>query len=579
MSRIKDLLLEHDVQINDLQMECLHGIWTECNHHLNRFITALFEAYFTTKNEETTPILSHRVTEVILHKFIKNTHLNTANVVYIASIFIPKMDPDANVNIDEVTDILVRNDVSGRVFAKGTEEFMNAGKFSRLFKSMSSWKDNKSVISRFWKKMNKWEIVEVPENQKTSSNKTKNTKDEGQKQQVGDINIVQDHEKGDECKYDISECPQCQNIKSVLIKYQKTMASTLATIRTQTMGHVATISQSETALSSMDEHDPVDLNMFDDDYSATNLLDDFHHLIHDHCVGNDPSRFKECSEFMSQFVSCDLTDCVFAREHYGRRRGVQRNGDLMRDDDCHMDILQQIHCYILHSIDFAKLSQSERMEIESQNQEMKESNGDHMEQTGPSTKFVSSTGSDRAGDVEYTEGIRYWYWAQTQKPKSAVLVTGKYLDIKQEMLSGGRIDNEAWNRLIKSCEKLLGSKWVKKITANGIGLEIYGIESGVPLDIGHLVALKLYTDFDDLNHLFCDQFRIGDQTEDHSEWWNMGKLLTECVQCFGKLLISKKTKYYRGLNRPFVFSRFVARFNAPLSTSKSVCLRLSLHFT
>ena len=143
VSRIKDLLLQNEVEIDDVQMERLHGIWTECNHDLNRFITALFETYFTTKNKETTPILPHRVTEVILHKFIKNTDLNTANVVQIACVFIPKLDPDGKVNIDEVTDILVKNDVSGRVFVKGTDEFLHSGKFSRLFKSMSSWKDNK----------------------------------------------------------------------------------------------------------------------------------------------------------------------------------------------------------------------------------------------------------------------------------------------------------------------------------------------------------------------------------------------------------------------------------------------------
>ena len=556
VSRIKELLLQNDVQINDVQMERLHGIWMECNHDLNRFITALFEAYFTTENEETTPILPHRVTEVILHKFIKNTDLNTANVVHIASIFIPKLDPDGKVNIDEFTDVLVKKAVSGRVFAKGTDEFMHSGKFSRLFKSMSSWKDNKSVFSRFWKKMNKWEVVEVTESQKPFSNKSKKTKSDDQKQHVEDTESVQEHANGDECKYDISECPQCQNIKSVLIKYQSTMTSSAIEIKSQPVSHVAAISQSETALSSMYEHDPLaNSNIFDDDYSVSNLLDDFHHLIHDHCVGNDPSQFKEASEFMRQFVSCDLSECAFARRHYGRRRGDQRNSDLLHDDDCRIDILQQIHCYILHSIEFSNISQSERMEMETENREMKESNDGGTTQTqpnvafigGPSTKFVSSTGSGRAGDVEYTEGIRYWYWAQGQKPEDAVLVTGKYNDLKQEMLSGGRIGNEAWDRLEKLCETLLGSNWVKKITANGNGYDIYGIKSGVPLDIGHLIALKLYTDFDDLNHLFCDQFRIGDQTDDHSEWWNMGKLLTECVQCFGKLLISKKVKYYRGL--------------------------------
>ena len=270
LSRIKELLLQNEIQIDDVQMERLHGIWTECNHDLNRFITTLLKAHSTAENEETTLILPHRVTEVILHKFIKNTDLNTANVVHIASVFIPKLDPDGKVNIDEVTDILVRNDVSGRVFVKGTEEFLNAGKVSRLFKSMDSWKDNKSVFSRFWKNLNKWEVVEVPQDQKPLTNKSKMSKDDDQKQHVEDTEIIQEHANGDECKYDISECPQCQNIKSALIKYQSTMTSTAIEIKSQPPGHVAAISQSETALSSMDTNDPMmDSNIFDDNYSVT----------------------------------------------------------------------------------------------------------------------------------------------------------------------------------------------------------------------------------------------------------------------------------------------------------------------
>ena len=289
-------------------------------------------------------------------------------------------------------------------------------------------------------------------------------------------------------------------------------------------------------------------------------------------------------------MSCELSDCAFARRHYGRRRGDQRNSDLLHDDDCRIDILQQIHCYILHSIEFSNISQSERMEMETENREMKESNDGGTTQTqpnvsflgGPSTKFVSSTGSGGDGDVEYTEGIRYWYWSQAQKPQNAELVKGIYSDLKQEMLSGGRIDNDAWNRLVKFCETLLGSNWVKKITANGNGYDIYGIKSGVPLDMAHLVVLKLYTDFDDLNHQFCEQFRLkvfgGHREESISSirkrnrrYFNMAKQLSECVQSFGQMLVGKKTRYYRGVKIAFVFSRFISRFHVPLSTSKAVC--------
>ena len=570
LSQIEEILMQNDVQIDNVQMKRLRGIWAECDHNLNQFATALLDRCHTVNDDDSASSLPHRIVQVILHEFIKNSNLNTENVVHIASILIPKLDPNGNVDMDEVTRILVDNDISGRVFAKGTSEYMNAAKFSRLFKPMSSWKDNKSVFSRFWRKINKWRLVEVQQTQKTEEQK------------------YQDHQMGDECKYQISECPQCQKIKSVLIKYQSKHITALKQEKQKPPPHSVSISQSATGLTSLYDNNPLlGTETLDDEYTVVSLLDDFYHLIHDHGVGQAACRLTECSEFVAQSISCNLNECQFARRHYGRRRSVQRGGDVPHGDDWRNDILRQIHCYILHSIDFSELSRCQQAEIETENREIKEDDdkhtnaGDEPEQhpvnnNYPScfgSKFVSDAQSEPAEDTEYTEGIRYWYWAQNQfMPKSAVPVTRKFNDLKEEMVSGGRVQNHAWNRLMKLCVELVGTKFSRNTTANGIGEDIYGIKAGVPFDIGHLVALKLYTDYDDLNHLFCDQFRVRDANEDHSKWWNMGKLLAECVQCFGKLLISKKVKYYRGLSKPFLFSRFVARFHAPLSTSKSVCL-------
>ena len=54
-----------------------------------------------------------------------------------ASIVIAELDSGGNVDIDEVTGILMENDISGRVFVKGTNQYLNAVKFSRLFKTVS----------------------------------------------------------------------------------------------------------------------------------------------------------------------------------------------------------------------------------------------------------------------------------------------------------------------------------------------------------------------------------------------------------------------------------------------------------
>ena len=120
------------------------------------------------------------------------------------------------------------------------------------------------------------------------------------------------------------------------------------------------------------------------------------------------------------------------------------------------------------------------------------------------------------------------------------------------------------------------------MVANGVDEAIYGIKSGMPFDFGHLIALKLYTDLNNLNAEFCKQFHSTDASAEsarklgalHSGWWHMAKLLAECVQCFGQLLVGNDTRYYRGINKAFIFSRFITRFNAPLSTSKSVCTEM-----
>eukprot|EP01084_Bolivina_argentea_P302967 523020_1 len=46
----------------------------------------------------------------------------------------------------------------------------------------------------------------------------------------------------------------------------------------------------------------------------------------------------------------------------------------------------------------------------------------------------------------------------------------------------------------------------------------------------------------------------------------MAKLLVECVQCYGKLLL-KKRRFYRGVNDEFMFKKFATRYRVPLSTT------------
>ena len=183
----------------------------------------------------------------------------------------------------------------------------------------------------------------------------------------------------------------------------------------------------------------------------------------------------------------------------------------------------------------------------------------------------------------YTKGVRFWYWNDESRPRNAVAVRPKYRDLKEEMVTAGHLSIGMWNHLVKLCETQLKVRRVQKIKSSGNRYRIYGIKAGISFALKWLLALKLYTDFDHLNHEFCDQFRLkvfgGNSKETmrsimtrNGRYFNMAKQLIECVQCFGQMLVAKKKRYYRGVSRAFVFSRFISRFHVPLSTSKAVCI-------
>ena len=186
-------------------------------------------------------------------------------------------------------------------------------------------------------------------------------------------------------------------------------------------------------------------------------------------------------------------------------------------------------------------------------------------------------------EVVHSEGVECWYWSQELKPKGAVVVKQKHKDLKDEMLSlpDNALNKFAWYSLYRHCEWLLRTEMVRKLQANGSGADIYGIRRGAMLTLNHLVALKIYTDFTDLNKMFCEHFRlkrlIGDIFETprslairNRKFRNLAKLLTEAVQCFGDFYISRENSCFRGVDKPFIFQSFISRYNTPLSTSKSV---------
>ena len=711
------ILRENSIEIVDEVSDQIKRILTECNNDKNQFIARMIDSYFRPFEVSPSPTtqLPQDFAGIILYQYINNTDLDTTNVINMASNIIPKLKRGDAVDIVAVTDILRENGVSGLVFVKGTEEYMNSAKFSRMFKPLANWKETKGVFSRFWKEMNRWRPVEkesesdakpVPhddeqmlseilrhdDDMKLRSNseekieskmKMMSKKNIGTQQEYDEKATVVYDANPTECKQPISKCAQCQKVKDVLIKYQNAVSRTA--------------DNSDLSANSQQIID----NLFEDDMTATQLLDHFQHIIREHHINDDHSRFDSCFEFMVNTqprISCDISKCKAARLYFSRRRGRIDdidNGNVEIPSDNRTTILWQIHSFLVHSLETTMLTMRERMDIEEGIKMRDDGDEDEVSEdlklklvaekmqqksilmekivdNTDNSKFVTTgdfvenrveneneeakypeqirqptiyqdderilerfrnlTNCDAAiatiflkksdwnfqiaidrfyefsgdptriesfweekeddipeQDGVYTEGIRFWYWRRDESmPDTAVPVTRQQETLKDEILNSGHVGMITWNRFVAECTALLRAKFVRQMSANGIGEDIYEIRAGDPFALRFLLALKLYTDFDALNKMFCEHFRIRKLTPHSFEsvrslvvrngrFWHLAKLLVECVQCFGRLLVRKKTRYYRGIGQQFTLKRFVARFHVPLSTSKSVCPNM-LHF-
>ena len=135
-------------------------------------------------------------------------------------------------------------------------------------------------------------------------------------------------------------------------------------------------------------------------------------------------------------------------------------------------------------------------------------------------------------------------------------------------LLDGLVPVRAWNKLTKDIAAIIATEYALRITSNGISYNLYGIEQYEPLDAEHLRALKLYTDFSKLCSKFCTVLRWGDSSQiEHIA--NLTRILVETVQCYGTTMTPKE-RYYRGVNKTFIFRAITMKINLPWSTSTSV---------
>eukprot|EP01084_Bolivina_argentea_P025380 47170_1 len=176
----------------------------------------------------------------------------------------------------------------------------------------------------------------------------------------------------------------------------------------------------------------------------------------------------------------------------------------------------------------------------------------------------------------YDFGFKFNYFYSERKH----YITPKWSNLKEEITHNTiyALPVDEWNSLMEHCNFYLSTETAKKHLPQSNGNELMnGIKPENMMQLKHLQSIKLYTDFTLLCNSFCSTFRKINENEiyeqvkqRHMEFVHWSQTLLETVQCFGEYWIynSLINKMYRGITSNFIFNKFMARFNAPTSTSK-----------
>ena len=153
------------------------------------------------------------------------------------------------------------------------------------------------------------------------------------------------------------------------------------------------------------------------------------------------------------------------------------------------------------------------------------------------------------------------------------IVQPKYANMKEEALNNkyAPITKKTWRVICKKCEKILKgrlasqrkNRWSQILRTNKISMR-------------HLVALKLYTDFDLLQREFCKTYRAPYNNEverlQSFFWWKA--TLQETFEKFSKVpnALNQPRTLFCGINNIMCIDQFDGMYYGPISTTTDLAI-------
>eukprot|EP01084_Bolivina_argentea_P276004 470825_1 len=335
------------------------------------------------------------------------------------------------------------------------------------------------------------------------------------------------------------------------------------------------------------------------------ILNDYHHILNKH-LNEDILLMSVCNEqfeciykeIMDNELECDINEClIYLRNNREREKTlVEYETNLA----VYMDILDSIHCYFIHSVDFgfrmivkppiddkndSVAYDAEFASLKAYLSPIKKNLETIKTKNRLSNKFITETkfyeNSEESKeekneennvsycckDGEYNFGQHFEYWNGSKKPK--------YSTLKAEITANKIfcIDMDAFNEVFKKANVLLhNSNVIKAITSCKENKMNY--KKGILLNEENIVCVILYTDYSILCYHFCETFKPNKSNECEQiikernyEYFNWSKILCETVNCFGiSMNDSTISTLYHCVDWIYC-EAFVAILNCPTSTT------------
>ena len=303
---------------------------------------------------------------------------------------------------------------------------------------------------------------------------------------------------------------------------------------------------------------------YSENYRVSDIMDKFYHclLCHDHD--------QEFMEIYGRLNRCDKNSCKYYLRN-NRRRMKHYNYDepdqeeIVNDNDEHnllRNMTDKLHVYYYHSID--TFGRGSIFDVDDRKQDLND--------TFMSNKFNSNFSMDDEKENEeqtnvYSFGYRFNYINNNHE----LFVSSKYGNMKDELTNNeiSCITNAQYQNEHDKAMEFLQTQYVRSLRSKF-----------QQISVEHILALLTYCNYDQYQNKWSESFRKLSSNESmkslkdrHSHFVCSSINLINLIEEFGVRLFDEENsnkRFYHGVNRILYFSKTIAKFNGPLSTSSEI---------